>query len=232
MIACDCDSDPPPWFSSLRLLWFWIQHDHSVHTSLRGGNPALELREITRDVRARATRGPSHSLLASFCRSSVGEEAAGEREGEGWRTPRGAGRRAGRDEGEHGCLSLARPRILLLEPPGWVLCQSPTFSSAPHSNPMTRDPERESERRRRPGVGLSSWWSLCAAARRADLRPFSVPRVLPGRAALCFRSTCGGRCPGRPRRTRTWRSTWTGRWRGRRGWSLRSRRSTCARAGR
>ena len=41
-----------------------------------------------------------------------------------------------------------------------------------------------------------------------------------------FRSTCGGRCWDRPRRTPACWSTSAGRWRGRPGWSRRSRRST------
>jgi hypothetical protein len=47
-------------------------------------------------------------------------------------------------------------------------------------------------------------------------------------ARTSLRSTCGGRSAGRTRRTPASRSTSAGRSRAMRGWSLRSRRSTCA----
>jgi len=56
-------------------------------------------------------------------------------------------------------------------------------------------------------------------------------RVAQARARCALRSTCGGRWRAQTRRTRPWRSTSAGRWTGRRGWSHRSRRSTCAPGG-
>lgn len=75
-----------------------------------------------------------------------------------------------------------------------------------------------------PGPALGTYAAACGPARLA-----LAGQAPPSGAVL--RSTCGGRWRGRTRRTRPWRSTCSGRWRARRGWSRRSRPSTCARAG-